>query len=99
MWQDIQSDTTATAFDLGVKGGVARDRYSVALETVWRRMSRSDESDGQLRLVGNVDVRVTGDTWLTLAFGRDYDADEAGSLIALANIQWQFGSRAVTPSR
>jgi hypothetical protein len=44
-----------------------------------------------------VDVLLTKDVWLTTSFGRDFAADDAESLIALASLQWNIGDRSVLP--
>ena len=93
----LQTDTASSALDIGVRGIHASDRWSLSAESVYRRLDRAGSADHLLRLTVLADVLLAGETWLTVSFGKDFDADDAGSLLALANLQWNVGGRGARP--
>jgi hypothetical protein len=94
-WDGLAGDTTTTNVDLGLKTVYARDRFAVSLEAVWRNVDRADESSDHFRASLGFDAKLFRKTWLTTAFGKDFEGDDADSLIALANLKWDVGSRAI----
>ena len=83
--------------DLGDRAVYAWDRYRASLEGVGRMATMDNSAGEQYRLSMIVDVLLTKDVWLTTSFGRDFAADDAESLIALASLQWNIGDRSVLP--
>lgn len=90
------ADDAGDLLDLGLRGVYAWDRYGVSAEGVFRRPQ--GDGDNLYRLALTFDVLLTGDVWLTTSFGRDFNEDDAGSLLAIANLQWNVGDRSVKPS-
>lgn len=93
----LRTDASLTAFDVGVRGIHASERWSLSAESVYRRLERGDTADDLFRVTVLADVLLAGETWLTVSFGKDFDGDEAGSLLALANLQWNVGGRGARP--
>jgi hypothetical protein len=97
MWDELEADTTRFDFDIGGRGVYAWSRHAVSLETVFRRTTRGDEDDDYMRVSLSFDTEVAENTWLNLTFGRDLDADRPGSLLTIANVQWNVGKRRIRP--
>lgn len=97
-WDDFDTDTTAMALDVGGRGTYAHDRWAISGETVFRRLDRAGSPDNLVRLSGSLDLQLTGETWLTATFGRDFNANEPQSFLAVLNFQWNVGDRSVTPN-
>jgi len=83
--------------DLGGRGIFAWDRFALSSEIVWRHTSQDDVGDDLYRVNLGFDVKLSGNVWINTAFGRDFNADDAGSLIALANFQYSLGKPAIQP--
>lgn len=90
------SDDADDQLDLGVRGIYAWRRYGASLEAVMRR-PKSEEDRYRVGLI--LDVLLMKDVWLTTSFGREFTGDDAGSLVALANLQWNIGDRSIKPDR
>jgi hypothetical protein len=97
LWQDLQLDTSSFAVDVGARGVYAWDRYAVSAETVYRNQGRTGSRTGLLRVAVEVDAEVAGQSWLDLTFGKDFDAARPGSLLAIANLQWNLDKRRIQP--
>lgn len=98
LWDDIHTDTTRSTVDLGVRAFRSLHRWAFSGEAVYRHLSRGEDSDDLVKLSLIFDVLLGGETWLTVTFGREFAADDARSLIALANLQWNVGGRGARPS-
>lgn len=83
-----EGTTLKSGFDLGVRLLYAADRWGISAEFVNRKIDVSEQ-----RYAGGLDFRVTGDTWLTTTFGKDYGEQDKGGLIALANLQFNIGKQ------
>jgi hypothetical protein len=96
-WDDLNTDSSSTALDLGARSIYAWDRFASSLELVNRVERRRAATDDFVRASVIFDVRLVGDYWLNLSFGKDFDARKKQSLIALIGFQWQLGDRSVRP--
>jgi hypothetical protein len=98
-WHDLDSTTSRNTFDAGLRSVYAWDRYATSLELVNRLERRSGETSDFIRIALNFDVKIAGDTWLNVALGKDFDARQPQSLLALLGFQWQLGDRSVHPDK
>lgn len=97
-WNALETDTTATSIDVGLRAVYSRDRIAASFEGVWRHVEQGDESDNLYRVAAIFDILLTGDLWLSATFGKDFRGDEPNSFVALANLTWNVGDRTVRPS-
>lgn len=80
--------------DLGARAVVARDAYAGSVELILREQTFGQAASGwdsQLRLTLLVEYMVKDGTWLTLTFGKEFAAADAGALFSLANLTTSFG--------
>ncbi|MGH7469224.1 MAG: hypothetical protein ACRENP_14810 [Longimicrobiales bacterium] len=98
-FQGLDADTTASVVDLGVRGIFAFKSVAVSAEGIARRLGGDVQRDWLFRLDLGFDVMLREGVWLTTTFGRDFNAAQARSVLALANIQWSIGDRSINPTR
>ena len=96
-WDDLDTDSSSTALDLGARSIYAWDRFASSVELVNRAERRRGATSDFVRASVIFDVRLVGDYWVNLSFGKDFDARKRQSLIALIGFQWQLGDRSVRP--
>lgn len=79
-----QEDEWANLLDLGARLIYKPSSFGVSGEFVYRLPLEDAIDDDQTlyRLVGAVEYNVSKDVWLVASFGRDYDDEEEGSLVA-----------------
>jgi len=82
--------------ETGLRVGRAWQRLGGWVEALARRGvgDDADERHGYRAAVG-LDVSLSEAVWLTMTFGRDFRADDPGSLLALANLRWEVRERRV----
>lgn len=84
--------------DAGARAVIARDAYAASLEVVARRQfagAGADGADTLLRVSLLVEYLVKDDSWLTVTFGKEFAAADAGSLFSLVNLTTTFGEHRV----
>jgi hypothetical protein len=96
-WQGLDGDTTRFVLDGGIRGIYAWKSLAVSLETIYRRVSGELPTENQFRVDLGFDVELFDGVWLTSTFGKDFSADDARSLLAIANLQWNIGNRSINP--
>ena len=101
-----QRNKTAGAWDgfadAGLRLLVSRKRYALSLEGIGRwhvQNAAPGEKAGYYRLALAADYMVYDGSWLSVGFGKDFTASDAGSLFTLANLKWGFGKPAVNQAR
>jgi hypothetical protein len=80
--------------DAGARVIYTRETFAAALEGVGRKQAFGDDASDaelQLRLALQVEYLVQDGTWLSVSFGKDFAAADAGSLFSLANLTTSFG--------
>jgi hypothetical protein len=79
----------------GARGVIARGRAAGSLEAVAQRQIKRSETVAELpmtyRVTARLDVRVSGDSWFTLSFGKDLGEGSGEKVFSLANLSWGFG--------
>jgi hypothetical protein len=75
------ADGEDDAVDIGARLIYTRDRYAVSAEYVGRHVTE-DAAGDQWRLAGVIEYRVSPDLWINGTFGRSYDDEARGSLLA-----------------
>lgn len=82
--------------ELGVRVGRAWRRVGGWVEGLARRGLGTDAQDrhGYRAAVG-LDLGLSEAVWLGLTFGRDFRAEDPESLLALANLRWEFRERRI----
>jgi|GEM_PF-5259018 len=91
-WQDLDLEESTTTYDAGLRGIRAMERWIISGEAIVRRLNGGDTGSNLVRISGIFDLEVTPKTWLTVTVGRDFNADERQSLLALVNFQWNLGN-------
>lgn len=91
-WQDLDLEQSTTTYDAGLRGIRAMDRWILSGEAVVRRLNGGETNSNLVRLSGIFDLEITPKTWLTITVGRDFNAAERQSLLALVNFQWNLGN-------
>lgn len=86
------ADSSDYAADAGGRVLLARDRYALSTEGVYRIGGVKDD---QYKLTINAEYNVATDTWLSFSYGRDGLRDPNGALVAVANVKWGFGQPTV----
>lgn len=87
---------SAWNLDAGGRITYAHDRFGISAEVIYRRVAfdtDTETDERQYRAVGTLDYRVGEQEWLGFSFGRDYGESDSAPLIALVNLQWNFGTR------
>lgn len=84
--------TGGKLFDAGLRGLYKQDTFGFSAEALIRRRL-GDAAGTTYRLDFGVEHKLTGDTWLSVTFGKGFAIlpGEAGSWFALSNLQWSFG--------
>jgi hypothetical protein len=77
-------------FDVGGRVVYTRDMYAVSLEYVDRHLIHSPSTVRPWKLAGVVDYKVSPAVWLTGSFGRDFESDSPGSLLARLGVSLQL---------
>jgi hypothetical protein len=85
---DVDEDDT---FDVGARVVYTRDLYAISVEYVDRHLIHSTSGIRPWRLAGVVDYKVSPSVWLSGSFGRDYQSDSPGSLLARLGVSLQLG--------
>ena len=84
--------TPDRSLDVGLRAIVQRERYAASLEGVLRR-TWDGEAATKGRLAILAEYRIAGDTWVSVAFGRDELVSDVGAIFTSANLRWAFGQR------
>jgi hypothetical protein len=87
-------DRDIQRYDAGARLALAARRVGVGLEGTLRHQDFSDRDEAErlYRVALSVDYRVSGGMWLSTVFGKDFgDTNEQTPILALANLQWNFG--------
>lgn len=98
-------DQKTQLFDTGLRLATAFSRVGIAVEGTLRVRkldpSTGDETTQKLwRTALTVDYRLASGIWLTGTFGKDFGGKDDTPILALANVQWNFGvERGVKPDR
>jgi hypothetical protein len=80
--KDRQVSDETDALEVGARGLYATARSTLSIEYL-KRSIRDSDVDGEFRLVGVAEYRLSTGTWVTASFGRDRQrADSRGSLVA-----------------
>ncbi|MFL5403711.1 MAG: hypothetical protein ACJ8BF_12925 [Gemmatimonadales bacterium] len=87
------------AFDVGARVLFNRAAYALSLEYVDRHLIHADSAPRPWRLAGVFDYKVNSTVWLTGSFGRDYQSQRAGSLLAQLGVSLQFAKDRVALPR
>jgi hypothetical protein len=82
--------------DAGARGIYAASRYGASLEGIYRHRFSGAGVTNTYRLDATVEYRVTGSSWLSITFGKEFAGSEAGSIFSLGNFSWGFGDRKVS---
>ena len=77
--------------DLGARLIGKWSDYALSAEAVNRATRQSGTSGHSWRLDVGFDVKVSSTLWLNTSFGRDFLAGTSHPLLAMANLQWNFG--------
>lgn len=64
---------------------------------LYRNLGGDVPGDDLWRVDIGLDVELRDGLWLTSTFGRDFNARDARSLLAIANLQWNIGDRSIQP--
>lgn len=81
--------------DLGGRAVVARDTYAASIELVGRKQFHGEFADDAALLVraaAQAEYMIKDGTWLTITFGKEFEAAAAGSLFSIANLTTSFGA-------
>ncbi len=97
IWQGLDADSTSRVLDLGMRGIYAWSRFAISAETIYRNLGGDVPGDQLWRVDLGIDVELRDGIWLTSTFGKDFNASDARSLLAIANLQWNIGDRAIRP--
>lgn len=85
----------ASYTDLGGRLVIPNDDWVLSTEFVSRQRSVNGLTSSVWRWTGGFDYKVAADVWLNTSFGRDFQSEKAGSLLALINLQWSFGTKSL----
>lgn len=94
----MELDNQRSTADAGLRFIGYFDRFAFSTELVLRLIIDEAQDRGksaQWRVTGGVDYHIGDGVWLNTTFGRDYEDDEDGSLIALLNLRADFGDRSI----
>jgi hypothetical protein len=80
--------------DVGGRLVGAWDQYALSAEAVNRAVRASASNDNSWRVSAGFDLKISSKVWLNTSFGHDFKSKDARSLLALANLQWNFGDAA-----
>ena len=97
MWQGLDSDSTQTMLDVGIRGIHAWKSVGISAETIYRHTRGGEVDNNQFRVDLGLDIEMVDGLWLTSTFGKDFNASGARSLLAIANLQWNIGDRSINP--
>jgi hypothetical protein len=97
MWQGLDSDSTQTMLDVGIRGIHAWKSVGISAETIYRHTRGREVDNNQFRVDLGLDIEMVDGLWLTSTFGKDFNASGARSLLAIANLQWNIGDRSINP--
>jgi hypothetical protein len=89
-------DTTTgrqRALDGGVRGFYKAKTFALSAEGLLRYRVNAQTDRSTYKVDVSVDYEVTGDTWISVALGKNFtfSPSEAGSLFSLANLKWGMG--------
>jgi len=87
-----------SSLDCGVRGSWddAKKTFTGSIEYVYREFL--DRGGNQWRLALLVDYKVGKGKTLSLSFGRDFEGEQSGNLLALVNLLLGFGSQRSLPT-
>jgi hypothetical protein len=80
--------------DLGARAIFSKQDYAAALEVIGRQQAFGtdvDDSKLMIRAALQVEYLIQEGTWLSVSFGKDFAAADAGTLFSLANLTTSFG--------
>ncbi len=86
-----REDTGPDAVDVGARVIYTHDRYALSAEYIYRHVS-GEGTENQWRAAAIVDYRLSKNLWLTGTFGRSYDDQAPGSLLAQFGLSVQLSS-------
>ncbi len=90
----LEGDRNEHIIDLGIRGIYAFDIWALSAEGIFRIMREKDKKwNDDYRMDIGVDVAIGQELWLNITFGKNYRADDTGSLIGMVNVKWGFGDR------
>jgi len=79
------------SWDSGLRGILARDRYAISAEGMYRTLVDEKDDEDLYRVALAFDYMVRDGSWLTVSFGKDFEGKDVGSLFTLANLKWGIG--------
>jgi hypothetical protein len=84
--------SVSSTLDVGARGIYTKDKYAISVESVFRKLISSAAVPFQWRVVGGVDYLIAPNTWAVVSFGRDFNAQTQGSLIAQLGLSFHVGN-------
>lgn len=98
--RQVNGDPSDTA-DSGARLTAAWSRFGLSVEGTHRYLLDATADEHQYRLALGFDYRLDGGMWVRTVVGKDFDTpDDDVPVIAMANLQWNFGlDRGITPDR
>jgi hypothetical protein len=85
------------AIDVGARFIYARDRYALSLEYAGRHLRGAGPNPDGWRLAGIINYEVRPSLWLTGTFGRDYESESQGSLLAQIGLSLDLSKQRYRP--
>lgn len=85
-------------WDLGARLIYTVNDFGISAEGVYRYFSGEGAPAADYRLVGAVEYKISPAAWLIASFGRDYDVDAPGSLVAALGFTLNFSRQLVALS-
>jgi hypothetical protein len=92
-----QGDSLGNALDFGGRLILGSARYSASVEGVRRQFVGDGAPDARYRLAGIMEYQVGQDLWLRASFGRDYQTEREGSLLAQFGLKFNFADQRYAP--
>jgi hypothetical protein len=78
--------------DFGGRLIFSEAKYSISGEVAGRSFSGDQSRDAEIRAALTLEYEVHPSIWVTAVFGKDFNSDSEGSLIATAGINFNFNS-------
>ena len=90
---DEHTNSHLVSFDVGERIIYrAADKFSVSVEGLYRRLGKEAADRDQWRLALVCDYAIAHDHSLSLTFGRDFEGNRTGNVLALVNLILGFGT-------
>jgi hypothetical protein len=83
-----RGDSAMTTLDAGGRFVLSAPTYSASVEGIVRLPLETENAKNLYRLAGILEYRLRPDLWLTATFGRDYQSQESGSLLAQLGVKF-----------